>query len=178
MITTKGVSPLPQVHTHVGRVRVGLTCLICVMTTAVPAVAQSASGVPTSDARVAGSLLASTSSVATMSSAPVTPVGVAPRRSLTLPALQVSFGALQVMDVVSTVRGLNAGLTEANVVMRGIAGRPMALAAVKAGAATASVLLVNRMARRNRAAAIATMAALNTAYSLVVVRNMQAIRSH
>lgn len=168
---------MPQVHKHVGRVRVGLTCLICVMTTAVPAVAQSASSVPTSDARVAGSLLASTSSVA-MSSAPATPVSVAPRRSLTLPALQVSFGALQVMDVVSTVRGLNAGLTEANVVMRGIAGRPMALAAVKAGAATASVLLVNRMARRNRAAAIATMAALNTAYLLVVVRNMQALRSH
>jgi hypothetical protein len=92
-----------------------------------------------------------------------------------LPALQVSFGALQIMDVVSTRRALNAGLTEGNTVMRGVVDRPLAVAAVKVGATAATVFLVNRVARKNRAAAILTMVAINSAYTFVVVRNIRAV---
>jgi hypothetical protein len=103
------------------------------------------------------------------------PASVSPRPSLTLPALQVSFGALQIMDVVSTRRALNAGLTEANTAMRGVVDRPLAVAAVKAGATATTIYLVNRIARKNRAAAILTMVAINSAYSFVVVRNIRAV---
>lgn len=165
---------MSQPQRHVTRI---LLVLIAVMTTAVPAVAQSVSDRPSSDALVGESLLRSTSALAVSGAAEV-PVVVSQRRSLTLPALQVTFGALQIMDMVSTARGLNAGLTEANPVMRGVAGRPMALATVKAGATATTLLLVNRVARHNRGAAIVTMVALNAAYAVVVARNTRALRSH
>jgi hypothetical protein len=104
------------------------------------------------------------------------PAAAAPRPSLALPALQVSFGALQIMDVVSTTRALNAGLTEGNTAMRGVVDRPLAVAAVKAGSTAATIFLVNRIARKNRAAAILTMLAINSAYSVVVVHNFRAVR--
>jgi hypothetical protein len=132
--------------------------LSCVLIGVSPAVAQSESGL----------------SIPADATAAV-PAGISPRPSLTLPALQVSFGALQIMDVVSTRRALNAGLSEGNAVMRGVVDRPLAVAAVKAGATAATVFLVNRVARKNRAAAILTMVAINSAYSFVVVRNIRAV---
>ena len=99
-----------------------------------------------------------------------------PRRLLTLPALQVSFAALEVLDVISTVRGINSGMVETNVLMRGVAGNPFALAAVKGGAAAATLLLTRRLARKNRPAAVLTMVALNAAYSIVVAQNLAAHR--
>jgi hypothetical protein len=59
--------------------------------------------------------------------------------------------------------------------MRGVVERPLAIAAVKAGSVAATVFLVNRVARKNRAAAILTMVAINSAYSVVVVRNLRAV---
>jgi len=132
--------------------------LSCVVVGASPAVAQSESGLSISaDAAAAA------------------PAGISSRPSLTLPALQVTFGALQIMDVVSTRRALNAGLTEGNTAMRGVVDRPLAVAAVKVGATAATIFLVNRVARKNRAAAILTMVAINSAYSFVVVRNIRAV---
>jgi hypothetical protein len=132
--------------------------LSCVLIGVSPAAAQAESGVSISaDATAA------------------VPADISPRPSLILPALQVSFGALQVMDVVSTARALNAGLSEGNAAMRGVVERPLAMAAVKVGATAATVFLVNRVARKNRAAAIFTMVAINSAYSFVVVRNIRAV---
>jgi hypothetical protein len=132
--------------------------LSCVLIGVSPAIAQSESGL----------------SIPADATAAV-PAGISPRPSLTLPALQVTFGALQIMDVVSTRRALNAGLSEGNTVMRGVVDRPLAVAAVKVGATAATVFLVNRVARKNRAAAILTMVAINSAYSFVVVRNIRAV---
>jgi len=133
--------------------------LSCVLIGVSPAIAQSESGLSISPDATAA-----------------VPAGMSPRPSLTLPALQVSFGALQIMDVVSTTRALNAGLTEGNTAMRGVVDRPLAVAAVKAGATAATIFLVNRVARKNRAAAILTMVAINSAYSVVVVHNFRAVR--
>jgi hypothetical protein len=132
--------------------------LSCVLIGVSPAVAQSESGL---------SISADVTAAA--------PAAISSRPSLILPALQVSFGALQIMDVVSTRRALNAGLTEGNTVMRGVVHRPLAVAAVKVGATAATVFLVNRVARKNRAAALLTMVAINSAYSVVVVRNIRAV---
>jgi hypothetical protein len=85
----------------------------------------------------------------------------------------VSFVGLEALDVFSTMRGIRHGHAEANPLMRGVAGSPMAMTAVKAGAAASTILLVRQVARKNRVAAIAMMAAMNTALSVVVVRNLR-----
>ena len=88
-------------------------------------------------------------------------------------ALAVSFGALQVMDVYSTLRGIDAGLTEANPMVRGAAGHPLALSATKAAATTSSLFLLRHVAKKNRAAAVVTLAAMNAAYAVVVAHNLR-----
>jgi hypothetical protein len=97
-----------------------------------------------------------------------------PQSSRALTSLQVSFVALEALDVFSTMRGLRQGHTEANPLMRGVTGHPMAMATVKAGAAVTTLLLVRQVSRKNRVAAIAMMAAMNTALSVVVARNLRA----
>ena len=105
------------------------------------------------------------------------PVGSVTAVPPTLTALHVSFGALQVLDMFSTMRGINAGLREASPLMRAVAGRPAAMMAVKLGSGATTILLTRRMARKNRLASIVTMAALNSAYSVIVVRNWRAVRT-
>ena len=154
------------------RLTVVVLGLLCLIVSTAPAAAQAESRLPSPDMLVGDVLQASPSAAVIPTPAQTLP---APRRSLTLPTLQVSYAALQVMDVLSTARALNAGLQEGNVAMKGIVGQPMALAAIKGGAAVATILITNRVARKNRAVAIATMLAVNTAYSVVVARNIRAV---
>jgi hypothetical protein len=147
------VTELQRSFTHV------VLVLSCVLIGVSPAVAQSESSLSIS-----------------ADAAAAVPAGIPSRPSLALPALEVSFGALQIMDIVSTTRALNAGLTEGNTAMRGVVNRPLAVAAVKAGSTAATIFLVNRVARKSRAAAILTMFAINSAYSVVVVHNFRAVR--
>jgi hypothetical protein len=95
-----------------------------------------------------------------------------PTDALTL--LQISFLGLQAMDVVSTVRAVNGGHTEGNPLMRGLSSSPLAMTGVKAGAAASTLLLARHVARKNRTAGVVLLAAVNTALSIVVVRNLRA----
>ena len=97
------------------------------------------------------------------------------RRGVFVP-LYVSFAALQALDVHSTMRALEAGGTEQNPLLRGIASRPVALVALKAGVTASTILLTERFRARNRTGAIVLMAALNSAYAMIVTHNYQAIR--
>jgi hypothetical protein len=142
--------------------------VMCLVASARPAHAQAESRLVSADALVGGALNTHADTI-------IAPQASAPSRSIVLPTLQVSFAALQVMDVVSTTRALNAGLVEGNAAMKGIVDKPVVLAAIKGSAAVATILITNRVARKNRAAAIATMIAVNTAYSMVVARNYQAV---
>jgi hypothetical protein len=154
-----------------GRLSLILSIVIWLMAVAVPASAQTFSDLT----------LPSTAVVdAPVLFAPV----VAPNRiggaddaargsSRALTSLQVSFVALEALDVVSTIRGMRHGHTEANPLMRGVAGNSLAMATVKAGAAASTILLVRQVGRKNRLAAIAMMAAMNTALSVVVARNLR-----
>ena len=90
-----------------------------------------------------------------------------------LTLLQISFLGLQAMDVVSTVRAVNAGHTEGNPLMRGLSSSPLAITGVKAGAAASTLLLARHVARKNRTAGVVLLAAVNTALSIVVVRNLR-----
>jgi hypothetical protein len=92
-------------------------------------------------------------------------------RPRVLPALYVSFGALQALDAHSTLRALGRGQVEGNPVMRGIAAQPAAVVGVKAATAAGTIFLTEKLWRRHRTAAIVLMVALNAGYAAVVAHN-------
>ena len=98
-------------------------------------------------------------------------------RGVVLPALYVSVAALQVYDGLSTMTGLKQGAVETNPLMSGIAGKPIALWAVKGGVTTASIYAAERLWRQHRRAeAIAMMVAVNGVMVAVAARNVSVTR--
>jgi hypothetical protein len=96
-------------------------------------------------------------------------------RGVLLP-LYASFATLQALDAHSTVRAIRAGGEEANPLLRGVADRPAALYALKAGVTASTIFLAEKLRVRNRTGAIVLMAALNSAYAVVVAHNYNAVR--
>lgn len=90
--------------------------------------------------------------------------------------LYVSFAAVQFLDGHSTTRALDRGAVEGNPLMRGVAGSPARLFAVKAAGSVAVVYACERLRKRNRKAAVALMAAVNVATAAVVWHNYRAVR--
>jgi hypothetical protein len=90
--------------------------------------------------------------------------------------LYVSFGALQMLDAHSTLRAVGAGGVEQNPLLRGVANHPAALVAIKAGVAASTIMLAEKVRGRSRVGAIVLMAALNSAYTAIVVHNYRTVR--
>lgn len=89
-----------------------------------------------------------------------------------LPALYVCLAALNALDAYTTSKGVASGIAEANPLMRGVAGRPAAIWAVKGGATAATVLLSERLRKsHHRAAALATMFVSNSIVAMASARN-------
>lgn len=89
-----------------------------------------------------------------------------------LAPMYVAFGTLQALDIHSTLRAVNSGAgTEQNLVLRGIANNPAALIAVKSGVTAATILLADTLRVRHRTGALVLMAALNSAFAVVVAHN-------
>jgi hypothetical protein len=97
------------------------------------------------------------------------------RPSVLVP-LYVSFATLQALDLHSTSRALAAGGREANPVVGTAVGSPVAMTALKIGAATGIVLLSEKLWKRNRVAAIVMMVTLNSAYAVVASHNYSIAR--
>jgi hypothetical protein len=97
----------------------------------------------------------------------VTPGG---SRGLLIP-LYFSSAALQMMDVHSTRRAISAGHAEGNPFMAGLASNTTAFVAVKAATATGVIFVSERLRKRNRAAAIGLMVAINVATAAIVAHN-------
>lgn len=146
-----------------------------------PAVGQfsfNAAGFPVesieSDSRLTSRLAAGPSSMLPRFPAgrplPLPRPAVARRPSPLLP-LYASYVGLQILDVDSTLRGLRAGGRESNPLVRGVIGSPALTFGLKAGATLATMYATERMWRRNRTAAVATMLAVNAVYVLVVAHN-------
>lgn len=89
--------------------------------------------------------------------------------------LYVSFASLQMLDAHSTLRAVRAGGVEQNPVMRGLADKPAALVALKAGVAFSTIAIAERVRGRSRLGSIALMAGLNSAYAMVVAHNYRTI---
>jgi Domain of unknown function (DUF5658) len=101
-----------------------------------------------------------------------------PTRGAFLPGLYVSAAALQVYDGLSTMTGLKQGAVEANPLLTGIAGKSIALWAVKGGVTTVSIFAAVRLWRQHRRAeAIAMMVAVNGVAVAVAARNASVTRA-
>jgi hypothetical protein len=90
--------------------------------------------------------------------------------SSTLRALFASYGAVQALDMASTIKARNNGAIEANPVMQGSYAKGMAM---KAALGAATMVAVRSIEKKNRKAAIITMIAANVATAAVVAHNMQ-----
>jgi hypothetical protein len=102
--------------------------------------------------------------------------GAAPRGGL-LPALYVSLAGLNAVDAYTTMKGLSAGATEANPLMKAVVGNSTAFLAVKGGVTAGSILVAERLWKSNRRAqAIAVMVVTNGMMAAVAARNVSVLR--
>jgi hypothetical protein len=101
----------------------------------------------------------------------------APSRGVILPALYVSFAALNAYDAASTGLALKDGGIETNPLMRGIAGRPAALWALKGGVTAAAIVAADNFRRQgHRRQAVALMVATNGIMAVVAAHNAQMLQ--
>lgn len=94
----------------------------------------------------------------------------------TLTTLSVMSAALQGLDAYTTMSALNKGAVEANPMMRGIAGKPAMLIAVKSSMTAATIFAARSLWPRNKVAAIAVLAVSNGVMATVVAHNMSVIK--
>lgn len=93
--------------------------------------------------------------------------------SAALKALYGSYGALQTLDMTSTIQARSRGAREVNPLLD---GGHMQAAATKIALAAATVAAVKLIEKKNRKAAFVTMVALNAATAVVVVNNYKNAR--
>jgi len=93
------------------------------------------------------------------------------KRPAALVPLYFGFGALQALDAHSTLTATQTGAYEANPLMRGAAGSPTTMLAVKAATAAGVVALTEKLWRHNRTAAVITMIGINSAYAVIAAHN-------
>ena len=86
-------------------------------------------------------------------------------------ALYVSTAAMQALDIHSTLAGLHGGAAEANPLMGGVTKSPSGMIAVKAAETAGTIFAAQKLAKRNKPAAIAMLVAINSAYAMIAVHN-------
>ena len=92
-------------------------------------------------------------------------------------ALTAMYGGLvtlQALDAHSTFRALDAGLDEANPLMRWASSHPVAFVSAKAAATAGTVYVVERIRKKHPKRAIVFIAAINATYAFVVAHNYKA----
>ncbi len=90
-----------------------------------------------------------------------------------LKTLYVSYGALQTLDMVSTIKARQLGAREVNPIMSGGYGQA---SMTKALLAAASVVAAKGIEKKSRKAAFVTMVALNVATAAIVANNYRNAR--
>ena len=87
------------------------------------------------------------------------------------PAMYGGLLALQGLDVHSTLRAIDAGHYEQNPLMRWTVSHPAAFISMKAAASAATIYLAEKIRKQHPKRALLFMAAVNSAYALIVVHN-------
>jgi len=86
-------------------------------------------------------------------------------------ALYAGFATLQALDAHSTIEATRSGYRESNPVVAPFTQTPAAMYAFKAATTTLTILLVEKLRKTHRKAAIGLMVAANVAYAGVVAFN-------
>ena len=120
--------------------------------------------------------VAATASAAATQTAAQLRFGKTLSRPKLLPALYVSYAALQAFDVFSTKQALSQGAREANPLMQGVVGNTGAFVAVKAAVAVGTIVAAERLWKTNKTAAIVVMVASNSVAAIVAARNARTLR--
>jgi hypothetical protein len=108
---------------------------------------------------------------------PTAPSVVAARRGALLPTLYVSLAGLNAVDAYTTTKGLSMGATEANPLLKTIAGNQAAFWALKGGVTAGSIVVAERLWRKHRRVeAIAVMVISNGMMAAVAARNVGVLR--
>ena len=97
-----------------------------------------------------------------------------PKRPGTLTALYGSYGMLQAMDIVSTRKALAAGAHEANPAIK--KGNMGTMLAIKAAGGAATLIIAEKMWKKNRVGAVMLMAVANGVSAAVVAHNYRNAR--
>ena len=91
-------------------------------------------------------------------------------------SLYVSTAVMQGLDVHSTLKALDAGAVEANPLMSGVTKNKAAFIAMKAGIAAGTIFAAHKASKKNRAAAIISLVAINSVYAMVANHNYKMAR--
>jgi Domain of unknown function (DUF5658) len=86
-------------------------------------------------------------------------------------ALYAGFATLQALDAHSTIEATRSGYRESNPVVAPFTQTPAAMYAFKAATTTLTILLVEKLRKTHRGAAIGLMVAANVAYAGIVASN-------
>lgn len=95
------------------------------------------------------------------------------QRPAALPALYISLGALQALDIYSTSAALKVGAREANPAASPFAGNAGALISMKAVTTASTIFFAERLWKKNKMGAIVMLAAVNGATAAVSIHNMR-----
>jgi hypothetical protein len=100
------------------------------------------------------------------------PPTFASARPRSLAPLYGTFAALQAADAITTIKALqNPQRREANPLIRPFARSVPAMLVLKGASTAVTVVAVEKLWRKNRVAAVATMVSINVGYAILVSRN-------
>jgi hypothetical protein len=94
-------------------------------------------------------------------------------RPAILPALYVTLGAMQALDVYSTRAALQAGAREANPTAAPFTGNAMSMFGMKAATTAGTIFFAERMWKKNKVGAVIMLVAINGATAAVSMHNMR-----
>lgn len=128
-------------------------------------------------ARAIGSGLASFSTPAALTISPRARRVLGARPPPLVP-LYATFATLQIADAITTIKALkHPGVRETNPFVKPFANNVPAMVLLKSASTAVTVVAVEKLWRKNRVAAVATMIGINAAYGVIVSRNAAAAAS-
>ncbi len=102
---------------------------------------------------------------------------VSSKRPAMLSALYVSLGAMQALDVHSTLTALKAGARESNPIAAPFTANAGSMIGLKVVSTATTIFFAERLWKANRLKAILVLAAINGATAAVAMRNMHNVRA-
>jgi uncharacterized protein DUF5658 len=99
------------------------------------------------------------------------------KRPASLPALYMTFAAMQAWDLYSTSAALKVGSRENNPLAAPFAGNPGSMIALKAMSTASTIFFAERLWKNHRVAAVVVMTAINGATAAVALHNMRTARA-